>query len=300
MLAHAQHAERVGFDSVWVPDHIYFQTLPGVLEPYPDAWTLMTAMGVTTERVQIGSMVMAAGFRHPALLAKMAGALQELTGGRVLLGVGAGNQIAEHTAFGLGFEQRVSRFDEYLQILHALLANAPVTLHGRFYQLTDASLLMKHPPVPLVIAALGERMIRLAARYASGWNGGSAPTPDGEPFRSRLATMHAACRAIARDPAEIDVSYTVNVMAFPDAAATEQAIDMLASGPFFKSAEEVRNRLAIGTPDQVAERLELIVSWGVTHLICSINSPPHTAWSDSALDLFVQDVMPRLRRVRAA
>jgi alkanesulfonate monooxygenase SsuD/methylene tetrahydromethanopterin reductase-like flavin-dependent oxidoreductase (luciferase family) len=70
---------------------------------------------------------------------------------------------------------------------------------------------------------------------------------------------------------------------------------MLASGPFFKSAEEVRNRLAIGTPDQVAERLELIASWGVTHLICSINSPSHTVWSDSALDLLVRDVLPRLR-----
>jgi alkanesulfonate monooxygenase SsuD/methylene tetrahydromethanopterin reductase-like flavin-dependent oxidoreductase (luciferase family) len=86
-------------------------------------------------------MVMAAAFRHPALLAKMAGALQELTGGRLLLGVGAGNQIAEHTAFGLGFAQRVRRFDEYLQILHALLANEIVTLHGRFYQLTVRQLI---------------------------------------------------------------------------------------------------------------------------------------------------------------
>jgi alkanesulfonate monooxygenase SsuD/methylene tetrahydromethanopterin reductase-like flavin-dependent oxidoreductase (luciferase family) len=295
MLEYAQRAERLGFDSVWVPDHIYFQTLPGVLDPYPDAWTLMTAIGVTTERVQIGSMVMAAAFRHPALLAKMAGAFQELTDGRLLLGVGAGNQIAEHTAFGLGFDQRVRRFDEYLQILQPLLANERVTLHGRFYQVTDASLLMTHPPVPLLIAALGDRMIGLAARYASSWNGGGATMPDGEPFRSRLATLQAACTAIGRDPTELDVSYTVNVMVFPDAAATERAVATLASGPFFTSAEEVRNRVAIGTPDEVAERLKLIVSWGVTHLICSINAPPHLVWSDSALDLFVTEVVPRLR-----
>src|SRR5260370_13997082 len=102
----------------------------------------MTAIGVTTERVQIGSMVMAAAFHHPALLAKMAGALQELKGGRLLLGVGAGNQIAEHTAFGLGFAHRVRRLDEYLQILHPLLANKLVTLHGPFYHLTDARLLI--------------------------------------------------------------------------------------------------------------------------------------------------------------
>jgi alkanesulfonate monooxygenase SsuD/methylene tetrahydromethanopterin reductase-like flavin-dependent oxidoreductase (luciferase family) len=269
--------------------------LPGVLDPYPDAWTLMTAIGVTTERVQIGSMVLAATFRHPALLAKMAGALQELTNGRLLLGVGAGNQVAEHTAFGLPFDYRVSRFDEYLQILVPLLANQRVTLQGRFYQVTDASLLMTHPPVPLMIAALGERMMGLAARYANSWNGGGAPTPDGEPFVSRLAALRAACTAIGRDPAEIDVSYMATVMVFPDAAAADQAVERLASGPFFKSAEEVRNRVAIGTPDQVVERLRLILSWGVTHLICALNAQPYLLWSDAVLDLFVKEVMPSLR-----
>src|SRR5205823_10316833 len=174
MLEQAQRAERLGFDSVWVPDHIYFQTLPGVLEPYPDAWTLMTAIGVTTERVQIGSMVMAAAFRHPALLAKMAGALQELSGGRLLLGVGAGNQVAEHTAFGLGFDHRVERFAEYLEILHGLLHNETLSLGGKHYQVVDASLRMHHPRVPIWIAANGPRMLDLAARYASGWNGGGA------------------------------------------------------------------------------------------------------------------------------
>jgi hypothetical protein len=77
MVRYAQRAEALGFDSVWVPDHFFFQGPPGVLTPYPEAWTLMTAIGVTTERVQIGSMVLAAAFRHPALLAEMAGALQE-------------------------------------------------------------------------------------------------------------------------------------------------------------------------------------------------------------------------------
>src|SRR6202040_1847161 len=148
----------------------------------------------------VGSGVRAPPFRHPALLAKMAGALQELTGGALLLGVGAGNQIAEHTAFGLGFDKRVGRFAEYLQILKPLLANERVTLHGKHYDLTDASLLMPHPPVPLMIAALGERMVRLAARYANAWNGGGAATPDGEPFRSRLKSLQAACTAIGRDP----------------------------------------------------------------------------------------------------
>ena len=119
----------------------------------------------------------------------------------LLLGVGAGNQIAEHTAFGLGFDHRVRRFAEYLQILQPLLANERVTLHGRHYDLTDASLLMTHPPVPLMIAALGERMMGLAARYADAWNGGGATTPDGEPFRSRLErSRRRAPRSAATRP----------------------------------------------------------------------------------------------------
>jgi alkanesulfonate monooxygenase SsuD/methylene tetrahydromethanopterin reductase-like flavin-dependent oxidoreductase (luciferase family) len=225
------------------------------------------------------------------MLAKMAGALQELTGGRLLLGVGAGNQIAEHTAFGLGFDHRVRRFEEYLQILQPLLANERVTLHGRHYDVADASLLMTHPPVPLMIAALGERMIGLAARYASAWNGGG-----GEGFRSRLAALQAACRAIGRDPAEIEVSYSVTVIVLPDAAATRATVEHLASSPMFPSAEEVRTRLIIGTPDEVYDRLAPIPGWGVSHLICMLGPQPFTLWSDASMNLFVSDVLPRLRR----
>jgi alkanesulfonate monooxygenase SsuD/methylene tetrahydromethanopterin reductase-like flavin-dependent oxidoreductase (luciferase family) len=295
MLDYAQRADRAGFDSVWVPDHFFFQTRPGVLDPYPEAWTLMTAIGVTTQRAQIASMVMAAGFRHPALLAKMAGALQELTGGRLLLGVGAGNQIVEHTAFGLGFDHRVGRFAEYLQILQPLLANERVTVHGRHYDVTGASLLMTHPPVPLMIAALGERMIGLAAHYANAWNGGGAATPDGEPFRSRLGMLRAACAAIGRDPAEIEISYAVNVIVLPSAAAVRETVDALAGTGLFSSPEEVRAKLTIGTPDEVLERLAPIPGWGVNHLICALGAQPFTLWSDATLDLFVSDVLPRLR-----
>ena len=295
MLDYAQRAERAGFDSVWVPDHYFFETRPGVLDPYPEAWTLMTAIGATTDRVQIASMVLAAGFRHPAMLAKMAGALQELTGGRVLLGVGAGNQIAEHTAFGLGFDHRVRRFAEYLQILKPLMANERVTLHGHHYDVTDVSLLMTHPPVPLLIAALGERMMGLAARYADAWNGGGATTPDGEPFRSRLATLHAACTDIGRDPDEIDVTFTVNVIVLPSISATHEVVDTLARSPLFRSPEDVRARIAIGTPDEVHARLGKIPTWGVSHLICALGAQPFTMWSDPSTHLFVTEVLPHLR-----
>jgi len=298
MLGYAQRAEALGFDSVWVPDHFFFERRPGVLVPYPEAWTLMTAIGATTERVQIGSMVLAAAFRHPALLAKMAGALQELTGGRVLLGVGAGNQVAEHTAFGLGFDHRVGRFAEYLEILHGLLANETVTLRGKHYQVVDASLRMPHPPVPIWVAASGKRMLDLAARYASGWNGGGATSPEGEPFRSRLAGLRAACQAVGRDPDQIEISYAPTVLVLPDAAAAREVVDKLTAEPPGRTPEDVRNRSVIGTPDEVAAGLQRIVDWGATHLICSLGAEMFTLWSDSTLELFAHEVLPRVRKMQ--
>ena len=103
MLRDAQYAEKLGFDAVWVPDHFYFER-PAGIETFPDAWTLLTAIAMKTERVKLGTNVVAATFRHPSLMAKMAGALQDLSGGRLLLNMGAGNQIKEHAAFGFDFE----------------------------------------------------------------------------------------------------------------------------------------------------------------------------------------------------
>jgi len=153
--ATSQRAAQLGFDTIWIPDHFYMER-PTKLETYPDAWTLLSAIGVTTERVRLGTQVIAAGFRHPALLAKMAGALQELSGGRLLLGIGAGNQAHEHNAFGFDFDRRIGRFKEYLAILTALLNGETVTLEGRYYSLHEASLRTAVPKVPLLMCRIAK------------------------------------------------------------------------------------------------------------------------------------------------
>jgi alkanesulfonate monooxygenase SsuD/methylene tetrahydromethanopterin reductase-like flavin-dependent oxidoreductase (luciferase family) len=209
--------------------------------------------------------------------------------------VGAGNQVAEHTEFGFGFDGRVGRFTEYLQILHGLLANKSVTVRGRHYQLVDASLRMHHPPVPIWVAASGRRMLDLAARYAMGWNGGGATTPDGEPFRSRLAGLRAACQSAGRDPTEIEISYAPNVLVYPDAATAREAVEMASARLPGLPADEVRTRFVIGTPDEVAAHLQRIAGWGATHLICSLGAEMFTLWSDAMLDLFAREVVARLR-----
>ena len=295
ILRYAQRAERAGFDSVWVPDHIFFESPPGVFEPYPEAWTLMTAIAATTQRVQVGSLVLAAGFRHPALMAKMAGALQELSEGRLLLGIGAGNQPVEHAAFGLGFDGRVGRFAEYVSIVHGLLGGERLTLQGRYYTLTDASLLMPHPPVPIWIAAGGERMLGLAARYGSGWNGGGGVSGDGRQFREKLAALRQACEKIGRNPDEIEISCSANVLVLASTAEVDAQVAHMAAAIPGATDRDVRDRYVIGTPDEVAARLRQALDWGATHLICSLGGRPFTLWSDAVLDLFASDVIPRLR-----
>src|SRR6266566_1290489 len=120
MMDDGVRVEQLGYEAVWLPDHYYFSR-PAGIETFPEVWTLLTAIAVKTERVQLGTNVLAATFRHPALMAKMSGAVQELSGGRFVLGLGAGNQAHEHAAFGLDFEHRIGRMKEYLPILSALL-----------------------------------------------------------------------------------------------------------------------------------------------------------------------------------
>jgi alkanesulfonate monooxygenase SsuD/methylene tetrahydromethanopterin reductase-like flavin-dependent oxidoreductase (luciferase family) len=295
IVRYGQRADDLGFDSLFVPDHFFIERPKGTLVPYPEAWTTMTALVSATKRIRVGSMVLAAGFRHPALLAKMAGALQELADGRLILGVGTGNQPIEHETFGLGFEGRAGRFAEYLAILTALLKNEHVTLHGKHYRVDDAWLRMDSPAVPIWIAATGDRTIGLAARYAAGWNGGGANTVDGEPFVSHLAKLRGACRTIGRDPSELEISSFTTAIVSPDerhAAGVVAALGEINGG---QSEESLRRQYVLGTPEQVVAALRQQVRWGVTHFIISHGPQPSTLWSDETLELFGREVLPALK-----
>jgi alkanesulfonate monooxygenase SsuD/methylene tetrahydromethanopterin reductase-like flavin-dependent oxidoreductase (luciferase family) len=295
IVQYGQRADALGFDSLWVPDHFFIERPKGVLVPYPEAWTTMTALVLGTGRARVGSMVLAAGFRHPALLAKMAGALQELADGRLIVGVGTGNMPIEHETFGLGFEGRVGRFDEYLQILTALLRNETLTLKGRHYQVEDARLLMPVPSVPIWIAASGQRMLGLAARYATGWNGGGAETATGEPFVSKLAGLREACRQIGRDPDGLEISSFTTAIVSPNEREAAEVVAALRDINGGISEEQVQQRYVLGTPEQVVVGLRRQVDWGVNHLIISHGAQPSTLWSDQTLELFGREVLPALK-----
>jgi alkanesulfonate monooxygenase SsuD/methylene tetrahydromethanopterin reductase-like flavin-dependent oxidoreductase (luciferase family) len=296
MLRDAQAAERLGYDAVWVPDHFYMAR-PTRLETFPEAWTLLTAIGVTTERVRLGNMVIAAGFRHPAMLAKMAGALQELVGGRLILGLGAGNQTHEHNAFDLGFERRIGRFKEYLPILTRLMAGETVSVEGRHYTLREASLRTAVPEVPIWIAAGGEQMFDLTARYAQGWNAAGGAGFDAEAFKTKYDAFGAAARAVGRDVRDYEVSHLSFLGVAADDAEARTMLEAMAAENRADPQTFARSR-AIGTPDQIAAKMTRMVELGVDHFVCIVNLEPNPEAYWQRVELLAREVLPRVRAAR--
>lgn len=292
MLEDAQLAEKLGFDAIWLPDHYYFQR-PWGLETFPEAWTLMTAIAMRTERVKVGTNVIAAGFRHPALLAKMAGALQELSGGRLILGMGAGNQIHEHTAFDVGFERRIGRFKEYMAIMTALMQGETVTLEGRHYTLREASLRTVVPTVPIWVAAGGEQMLDLVAKYATGWNPAGV-SGNQETFKTKYEQLGQACKAVGRDVADLDVGMMFFIGVEADATAAREAAEALAAENN-TTPEALAARVTVGTPDQIAAKVRPFVELGLNHVIFNLSATPHEERFRDRLELLAKEVLPLIR-----
>lgn len=182
-------AEASGFDSIWLYDHMLFRpaSYPGTVGIW-EGWTMMSALAEATDSVEIGSLVSCSQFRNPALFAKMAHTLDEISNGRLILGLGAGWQRAEFDAFGFPFDRRVSRLEEALQIIGPLLVTGEVDFEGQFYRVRDCVIEPRSPRPngpPLMVGAFGPRTMRLAARYASIWNTAywSSPEEADEQFR---------------------------------------------------------------------------------------------------------------------
>jgi alkanesulfonate monooxygenase SsuD/methylene tetrahydromethanopterin reductase-like flavin-dependent oxidoreductase (luciferase family) len=202
-LAFARHAEAVGLDSIWVFDHLLFRFPDEPEGGVREAWTTLAGLAALVPRVELGSLVMCSSFRNPALTAKMAASLDDLSGGRVILGLGSGWHDPEYEAFGYPVDHRVGRFAEDLEITARLLRGERVTFEGHWRTANDAILLP--PPgrkVPILVASKGERMLRLTATWADAWNTAWFGRVD-DRLPARLAGLDAACEVVGRDPATI-------------------------------------------------------------------------------------------------
>ena len=212
-VAMAQAAEEVGFESIWLGDHLLYRG-DGREERGPwEVWTMLAALAAVTERVRLGPLVACASFHPPGLIAKMAATVDEISRGRLVLGLGAGSVEIEHSIFGLPVERRVSRFAESFEIVRRLLAGERVTFDGRYWSVDDAVLLPEPArPVPLMAGSIGPRMLGLTLPHVDWWNtwytwyGNTA-----EGFADLNAKIDDASEQAGRDPREISRSACVLV-----------------------------------------------------------------------------------------
>lgn len=292
VLRMARRAEAAGFDSVWLVDHFCYSAAaelealgatppPELVGKVYGAWECLitaTALARETERMEIGTLVVNTGYRNPALLARMADTIDEFSEGRLILGLGAGDFVSEHRAFGFTWERRVGRFEEALQIIKPLLRGDTVTFDGEFYSAHEAQNLPRGPRPdgpPLMIGMLhgGPRMRRLVSQYADIWNCWLA-SADSYPaaYAPIRDTVFEACEKHGRDPATLSQNVTCRICP-PGGAAVSEDMKPLA-----------------GPADEIADAISGFAALGVEHL--SLWPHPNV---EQSLD-FLADVIAAARR----
>ncbi len=244
----ARTAEEVGFDAVWISDHVGFgdpsSDEPGAWSGAWESWTLLSALAATTPRVELGTYVLCTPFRNPALLARMAETLDEVSDGRLILGLGAGWNEAEFTSYGYPFRERFDRFEDGLRIIASMLRTGRASHAGRRESADHARLAPRGPRpegLPIMVGAHGPRLLRLTAELADRWNGGLASLAE---TVAAVAAVDAACDAIGRDPATLGRS--VEVLVRPSAAADAPADDRELRGSAGEIADGLARYAALG------------------------------------------------------
>jgi probable F420-dependent oxidoreductase len=310
LAAAARRAEELGFDSVWISDHFFLSLerygggaeLFGSAEPL----TALAGLATATERVRLGALVLCAGFRHPAILAKAATTIDLLSGGRLDLGMGAGWYEDEYRAFGYEFGTTGDRFEileETVEVLVRLFGtDEPSMWEGRHFRLQEA--FNRPRPVqkggpPLWIGGKGgPRLLRLVARKGYGWNTVWAVTD--EDYAKRTRALDEASRRADRDPTSVKKSvglYTLVGESPSDLEARFRALQRWTPGGFLDGVglEDWSRDKLVGTPEQIVGRMSRFAGLGVEEVIVSAASVPFAIYDDSMLDLMAESVLPATR-----
>jgi alkanesulfonate monooxygenase SsuD/methylene tetrahydromethanopterin reductase-like flavin-dependent oxidoreductase (luciferase family) len=258
LLAMATRIEELGYDSIWIGDHLLYRT-PGQPPRAPwEAWSLLSALAAVTSRVELGPLVACTAFHNPAIVAKKAATIDEISGGRLILGLGAGWHEPEYRAFGIPFDHRVGRFEEAFTIIHTLLHEGEIDFSGLYYEARDCILTPRGPRPggpPLLVGSRGDRMLALTTPYVDYWNAwygdfGNDPTA----LPTLLAKVDDACRAAGREPSAVQRTVAILVgMSGGDGRTT--------ADPAERSIRPWK-----GSPEHLAERLRVLARMGIAHV----------------------------------
>jgi F420-dependent oxidoreductase-like protein len=288
IAAVVDHCEQTGWDGAYISDHFMPNTADGAVAdgPVVECLATLAALAACTSRLRLASLVCATTYRHPAVLANGAATIDQISGGRFTLGLGAGWQQNEHTAYGLelgGIKTRLDRFEEACAVVTSLLREPRTTFEGRYYAVVDAPCDPKpvQPRLPLLIGGKGEqRTMRVAARFADEWNAWSTL----DEFRHRTGVLDQRCGEIDRDPATLGRSTQAFVFCSDDQ-------DWLAR---HRSTPSDRPRL-IGTPAELVDQIGAYGQAGLDELIVPDWTMGPLDRRIDTLDRLVGEVFPRLR-----
>jgi F420-dependent oxidoreductase-like protein len=285
----AAHCERTGWDAVYFADH-FMPNGPGQ-EPLDgdtlECWSVIAALAAVVPRVRLAPLVTSVTYRHPAVLANIAAAVDQVSGGRLTLGVGAGWQENEHAAYGIPLgtvRERLDRFEEAVQVLLSLLRQPRTSVAGQYFQLQDAP--CQPAPVqdrmPLLIGGRGERRtLRIAAQYADQWNAWTTP----DQLAHKISVLHAHCEDVGRDPAEIHVSTQALLYLSTDKGWLDKK----------RQAADPGQPVIVGTPAEVTDIVAQYQEAGADELIVPDFTLGPLARKQDTCDLFMQEVAPAFR-----
>jgi len=291
--------EMLGFESLWRSDH--FMSMEDSRREALETWAALTLTAAETTRLRFGPLVCPMTFRHPSLLARMAASVDILSGGRLVLGLGAGWNEREHRAFGIPFpslRERIDQLEEGIEVILRLLGDGPARFDGRYYQLEGSNPFPKpiqRPRIPLLIGTTGAgRMLRVVARYADEWDAPGITSPPA--YRARRGRLDTYCRNINRDPGEIRCSVSTAYLIGHDAAALRRRVAaMQRLMPSLASLDPTAmlevlqsDGWIVGTPDQIGVQLRALADEGVERVIFQHNDPADF----EALELIASEVMP--------
>jgi F420-dependent oxidoreductase-like protein len=294
--AYWREAEQLGYDWASVGDHFMANPAAGGREtdPWLEGWTALAALAEATSRIRVGVLVTSVGYRHPALLAKMAATLDVISGGRLEFGIGAGYLEAEYRMYGLAFPPasvRIAQLDEAIRVCKLLWTQERTNFAGTYFTLTDAVCAPKpvqtpHPPI--WIGGGGERKtLRVVAEHADGWNAFPAPLPV---LEHKLDVLRDHCAAVGRDYDAIRKQMALNVIVRPGAAQVAEEVARFAAERHLP-VEQARQWAIAGTPGEVAARLAPYVGLGFDTFLLMERTP----LDHETLRLCMQEVAPRLR-----
>ncbi len=267
------------FSTVWISDHLQHRA-----EPWPEAWTRLTYLAATIPRFRFGHMVLSQSYRNPGLLGAMAATLQELSGGRFILGLGAGWLEEDYRAFNFDYPSggtRVAQLAEAIELIRTLWSESPATYHGQWYHLENARCQRPDPPIPILVGTNGPKALKVVARLADWWNWDG---PWESTYRAPYERLRAECEQIGRPFAEITLTATLAI-SLPDDPSTYES----SYGHEFYPGQVFG--IAGPTPADVIREIERLVDVGVKHL-------PLTFDDMAGLRRFIDEVVPNVRLER--